>query len=287
MSVTTNVQWTLEWIHCRVAIVTPTVVCSLGMRFADRFFLTRLLVCLVLFMCCSLFVGYYEYTARWVHIRSFYKEVIYHHVFSHLFQDQSARSIYDRMGVPRNATDSGGAPNCVVDIGANDGVWTSNSYLPIRSFGYHGLLFEMDFYQCAKLAELYMGWPKSKVYCVGLGSSPGFKEFRRFPLGLENTFNDFKSDQYDAAPLTRQMAYVIDASYVCMQVEKLGCATRILSVDVEGGARSIISELDCHWDWAIVEERLTDGKVGKSKCNLLFHAEYNHVYECKRDPDGL
>jgi len=254
------------------------------MLVSDRGLIKRVLVCLGLFMCCSLSVGFYEYTARWVHIRWFYKEIIYHHVLSRIFHDQSARSIYARMAVPRNATDSRGAPNCVIDIGANDGVWTSNSYLPIRSFGYQGLLFEMDFYQCAKLAELYMGWPNAKVYCVGLGRSPGFQEFRRFPLGLENTFNEFKSDQYDAAPLTRQTAYLVNASFVCEQVEKLRCATRILSVDVEGGADAIISQLDCHWDWAIVEQSLPGDKVGKSTCQLLFKAEYNHVYKCNTPP---
>ena len=38
------------------------------------------------------------------------------------------------------------------------------------------------------------------------------------------------------------------------------------SVDVEGRAKSILPDLDCHR--AIVEERLTDGRVGKSQCNL-------------------
>ena len=104
------------------------------------------------------------------------------------------------MRVPRNATNSQGAPNCVIDIGANDGVWTSNSYMPIRSFGYHGLLFEMDFHQCAKL---YMEWSTVSVFCVGLGNRPGFHKFRQLPIGLENTFDESKSDQYDAAALTR------------------------------------------------------------------------------------
>ena len=129
------------------------------------------------------------------------------------------------MRVPRNATNSQGAPNCVIDIGANDGVWTSNSYMPIRSFGYHGLLFEMDFHQCAKL---YMEWSTVSVFCVGLGNRPGFHKFRQLPLGLENTFDESKSDQYDAAALTRHTACVINASFVCMQVERLGCAARIL-----------------------------------------------------------
>ena len=87
------------------------------------------------------------------------------------------------------------------------------------------------FYQCAKLAELYMEWPIVRVYCVGLGNRPGFHKFHRFPLGLESTFNDFKSNQYDAAPLTTQTAHVMNASVVCLQVERLGCAARILSVD--------------------------------------------------------
>lgn len=248
---------------------------TLGRLSSLRYALFRL----ILFACSSLLVGLHEHSVSWVHVRSFYKDTIYRRILSTLFRDQSAHSIYQRMHIPRNATDSRGAPNCVVDIGANDGVWTSNSYLPIRSFGYHGLLFEMDYHQCTKLAELYLGWPTVTVYCVGLGDASGFQQFRRFPLGLENTLNDLKSDQYDARPLAKQTAYVVDAGFVCTQIERLGCATRILSVDVEGGARSIFPKLDCRWDWAIVEERLS-GTLGRSHCDLLFHAEYNYVYAC-------
>ena len=212
--------------------------------------------------------------SNWRHIRQGWVW-LYWHVLSGLWQDQSAGGIYSRIDIPLM-----GNKNCIFDVGANDGVWTSNSYYPIQSLKYKGFLYEMDVDQCQNLFSLYDNTDFDvDIFCMGLSDHTGVESYRKFPLDLENTFQDTKHNQYDK-DFVKRIAPVFDRQFFCKQVQDSGCDFTILSIDVEGYQKVILNRLgDCiHWNVVIAEQKLTGALA--DHCKMEFHAEYNNIYTC-------
>lgn len=138
-----------------------------------------------------------EYYTKWRNIRALYVGYIHYYVVASTFYyfsgDVSAGEVYSKIRIPASTPSEKG---CVFDIGAHNGVWTSNSYYPIRSMGYEGFLFEMDIELCASLYSLYGTYDNVHIFCLALNNQRGVLNFRKFPTGLENTLSFFTNNQY-------------------------------------------------------------------------------------------
>lgn len=227
----------------------------------------------------------------------------YHHAAPTLLRgvDLSENSLYTR-GLPSTGYplpgDTGG---CVWDVGANDGVWHSNSHYLINYRNAHAWLFEPDASTFLKLRQLYSGTHSSTVemFNVALSSFTGLQRLRVFPIGFENTIVKGKSNQFDSQ-VDEYSVGVFNAGLLCEQRRKaedeglclvassshpeINRSFAVLSVDVEGvdGAVVVAAHADagCTWDIVIVETvnpALLE-KMQNIGYNLVLRSAYNHIF---------
>ena len=150
---------------------------------------------------------------------------------------------------------------CVWDVGAHNGVLSSNSLYLIRAKNFQAYLFEPASEQFARLVRLHHDQHARRVeiFNVALGgivsgitregevssSVPPLVRLRSFPTGTESTTNSQQVGQFDSAPEFTSWVGQIDARIVCEQLRvarnagKCGNMT-VLSVDTEGSDQSIL-----------------------------------------------
>eukprot|EP00435_Cladocopium_sp_Y103_P066354 s177_g28.t1 len=157
---------------------------------------------------------------------------------------------------------------CVWDIGANDGVWNSNSFYLINYLNYSAVLFEPEAEVFLSLRKRYATADspfagRVQLYNTALLKSADVMEYRVFPASLESTLVKSRR-QYDSQPDYQYHVAGADARIVCDQHKeylKTGrcgekSAFSVLSIDAEGSDRSIFSrihELGCRFDLVIIE----------------------------------
>jgi FkbM family methyltransferase len=136
-----------------------------------------------------------------------------------------------------------------VDIGANDGVWLSNTYVLEKSFGWTGLLVEADERFFASLRENR----SAALAPVCLDSKPGFIEFYR-PSKRMGCGGIIDRDT-DAQPHVMEMRRNNGDFFDVVQVPTLTIDTIFkqyavpdvidyLSIDVEGAEHRIFQAFD-------------------------------------------
>ena len=76
---------------------------------------------------------------------------------------------------------------CVWDVGANNGVWHSNSHFLIHAMDFYAWLFEPDAAPFLQLRKNYAGHPRVKLHNFALAEKTGIQTLRLFPMGFENT----------------------------------------------------------------------------------------------------
>ena len=193
---------------------------------------------------------------------------------------------------------------CVWDIGANDGVWNSNSFYLINYLNYSAVLFEPEAEVFLSLRKRYATADspfanRVELYNMALLKSAEIMDYRVFPASLESTLVKTRR-QYDAQPDYRYHVAGADARIVCDQQKeylKMGrCGENspfsILSIDAEGSDRSIFSrihELGCRFDLVIIEaagEDLVEAMrlmaysvVLRSAYNLIFKGQWGPFLE--------
>lgn len=159
---------------------------------------------------------------------------------------------------------------CIWDIGANDGVWNSNSFYLINYLNYSAVLFEPEAEVFLSLRRLYATADspfagRVELYNMALLKSADVMEYRVFPASLESTLVKTRR-QYDPQPDYRYHVAGADARMVCDQQKEYLKTGRcgetnsqtfsVLSIDAEGSDRSIFSrihELGCSFDLVIIE----------------------------------
>jgi len=157
---------------------------------------------------------------------------------------------------------------CVWDIGANDGVWNSNSYYLINYLNYTAVLFEPEAEVFLALRQRYAGASslyRSRVtlFNCGLVETAKLMEYRVFPASLESTLVKEKKRQYDSAPDYVYQIATADAELVCAQQKEFlrqgRCGAEpftVLSIDAEGYDRPIFTRIHgagCKFDVVIIE----------------------------------
>jgi FkbM family methyltransferase len=228
-------------------------------------------------------VSLYESSVYYVHVRTLWKDVVWFSVLRHLFADPSAGGVFSLLP-PLDVSDDASRPHCIVDVGAHDGVFQSNSFFAIRSRGWRGFLFELDPVLCARAAAVHEDWPSVRVVCAGLSNRTEITTFRQITVGLQNSLETSRRQYDPKLGFHERAAVVLDASIVCEELARFNCSQRILSIDVEGHEHVILPRINCRFDVIILEGTLwrADGLVGRN-CTLLFKAHYNNVYRCVTD----
>ena len=180
---------------------------------------------------------------RTVYVKAYSTAAVY------TVEDPSEGKLYSNLTVPKKG--------CVFDVGANDGVWNSNSFFLLNSKGYRGFLFEPDPEAFLALCSLYRGNRRVQLYNFALSDRSGVVPYRRFPLAHENTIERYKDNQYDTEKGSHHIAAVA-ANYLCELAERHRCPYSVLSVDAEGAGDAILKSLHCTFDVIIAEsERST------------------------------
>ena len=194
-----------------------------------------------------------------------------------------------------------GKGGCVWDVGANNGVYNSNSHYLIHEKKFKGFLYEPDAGNFVKLRELYRQDERTELFNFGLGASDEILRLRVFSsLGLENTVVSTKSGQFD--DLTHQYSIsVIDADILCKQLraalEQGACDVKstgssqqtftVLSVDIEGAGASVVLAAhrkcrDIGWDLLILETPPSESSMKKLGYKWMFKDHYNDVFRRAR-----
>jgi len=213
----------------------------------------------------------------------------HYHVAPVLFPkgDLSEGGLFTRLGlsVPEKFVGEGNG-GCVWDVGANNGVWNSNSYYLINKLGFKGFLYEVDAGTFVKLRGLYGGAGRSdrvKLYNYGLGGKETTSVFKVFPMGFENTVIENKNSQFDSQVFEYQVA-IRDAKEVCKAMKVEGCEYGVLSIDVEGLDALVLKNAhlpDCVFDVVILETP-NEEQMSKLGYKLLLKDHYNSIFV----PDG-
>ena len=238
---------------------------------------------------------------------------IYFAVAPMLRSDLSESMIYVN-GLPNHAFElpRGG---CIWDVGANDGIFHSNSYYPIRSQDFTAFLFEPDPEPFLKLRDRYgrVGGPyssKVELFNFGISGKPGVETLRGFPMSFENTVleHDEKTDSFDKQKFTYGVS-LESAQLLCQQrndaLKAGACRSSlptagssgsgstttdftILSIDIEGLDRSVLLSAHsgrlCTWDLLIIETPGDYKVFDELGYVLLFKAGLNYVFALKSSP---
>lgn len=210
--------------------------------------------------------------------------------------DLSEGAIYKHL--PSNVTLPDASGGCVWDVGANNGIWNSNSFYLIHAKKYHAWLFEPDAATFLKLRNNYANHPRVKLHNFGLSSMSEIITLRLFPMGFENTIQKSKSNQADSMEFSYDIA-VQNATLLCEQQRQaisnglcdVETTTRVtgettkrkqytvLSIDAEGADATIFRsahKMGCHWDLVITEGRTKE--AAKLGYELVMEKAYNSIY---------
>lgn len=182
-----------------------------------------------------------------------------------LMSDLSEGQLFHRLeGMGMNLPAGG----CVWDIGANDGVWNSNSFYLINYLNYTATLFEPDAEVFLSLRKRYAAASSAfrgrvELFNCGLVEATKLMEYRVFPASLESTLVKDKKRQFDPKPDFIYHIAAVDARLVCEQqreyVRQGRCGRQpftVLSIDAEGYDRAIfgrVQQQGCTFDVVIIE----------------------------------
>ena len=198
--------------------------------------------------------------------------------------DPSEGALFHRLENMGVVLPSGG---CTWDIGANNGVWISNSYYLLHSKAYAGFLYEPGYEAFASLVRLYGSRPTQQKHVdinnrvlgnedndkerpvvlnnIALNGRTGYDvvKFRAVPNGLGSSFRS--SNTFDKTPKAVYFIPTVPVSYLCEEYHAAisrgicdtgATTTTVLSVDTEGEGQSIMEKIqDCgvHFDIIITE----------------------------------
>lgn len=207
-----------------------------------------------------------------------------------LMSDLSEGQIYLKLQDLGISVPRGG---CVWDIGANNGVWNSNSFYLINYLNYTAVLFEPEAEVFLSLRKRYAGSlsplrGRVTLFNAALLKAANVLEYRVFPAALESTLMKGRR-QYDPTPdYTYQIAGA-DARIVCDQqkdyIQHNLCgadAFTVLSIDAEGADRLIFSrihEVGCSFDIVIIEAAGDIVEFMKAMGYVdIFHSGYNVIF---------
>ncbi|CAE8605700.1 unnamed protein product [Polarella glacialis] len=242
-----------------------------------------------------------EFQQKFATFRSAYVWV-HREVAPLLSDDVSEGQLYTKVLPQNNLTLPKGRGGCVWDVGANNGVWHSNSYYLINQRGFHAWLFEPDASLFMKLRDMYARVgsalaDKVELFNMALAASAGLENYRVFPMGFENTIVQSKLNQYDQ-PLYNYSIAALKADLICTQqkaalqaglcrVDDGSGDFTVLSIDVEGADSRIIRtahEAGCRWSILIIESP-GDTLMELSQLGYRFvvknHYNYILVYDKK------
>ena len=207
--------------------------------------------------------------------------------------DLSEGAIYKHL--PSGVTFPKGQGGCVWDVGANNGIFNSNSFYLIHTKTYHAWLFEPDAATFLQLRENYASHPRVKLHNFALSSKTEIDTLRLFPMGFENTIRQKKANQADKMEYSYDIS-VQNATLLCQQqreaisnglcdvasdegIEKKVTYT-VLSIDAEGVDWKIFRsahKMGFRWDLLITEGRKDEpAKLGYK---LVLEKAYNAIYE--------
>lgn len=224
-----------------------------------------------------------------------------HHLYSNILPNHGYK-------LPRK---KGG---CIWDVGANNGVWFSNSHYLIHEREFKGYLYEPDAGNFLKLRDIYQHDEKTSLFNFGLGTSNQILPLRVFPLGLENTIVSSKRNQFDGLAYHYSIG-IVDADILCQQLrealkqglcnihcsgdncktpasrwhgksndESVGLQTfTVLSVDIEGAGADVVRAAhrkcgDIGWDLLILETPPGYDEMKKMGYEWMFKDRFNDIY---------
>ena len=107
---------------------------------------------------------------------------------------------------------------CVWDVGAHDGVYTSNSFHLINHRQFRAWLFEPSPWNFIHLLDLYSEH-EDQVSLFNMALAPDVRllKMRTFVGGTEDSVLEYKTDQYDNQPQTSFWLETVDAELICEQ----------------------------------------------------------------------
>ena len=209
-------------------------------------------------------------------------------------KDMSEGELYTK-GLPGHGHWLPARGGCVWDVGANDGVWHSNSHYLIHELGFQAWLFEPDAATFTKLRNQYgrkgtRFGSKVRLFNMGVGLRRDIVKMKFFPMGFENTIVEYNRNQYDSQEYETYVV-VENGKLLCEQqtraIEAGLCRTdtnttfTLLSVDVEKADAGVLaaahSSGECHWD-VVVAENESKWKMKEMGYRGLFVSQYNTVY---------
>jgi len=174
--------------------------------------------------------------------------------YSQCGEDLILRFVFDALGIARPS---------YLDIGANDPVRLSNSYLFYRQ-GSSGVCVEPD-------PELYhrLGRkrPRDRVLNVGVGRSGGMLDFYIMSQPVLNTFSRAEADRLVA--LGHRIDSILSVRVVSVEevLDQCGRTPDIVNIDVEGMDAEIVSAIDFarHRPIVCCVETLTYSETGEGR----------------------
>ena len=117
---------------------------------------------------------------------------------------------------------------CLWDIGAHDGVYTSNSFFLINYRHFKAWLFEPSPRNFVHLLDRYGKQPKKlsnerenvELFHMAIGPDSRLAKIRTYTGGTENTIVSSKHDQFDSVPKNSFWLQTTDAKLICEQLLK-------------------------------------------------------------------
>ncbi len=107
---------------------------------------------------------------------------------------------------------------CLWDIGAHDGVYTSNSFFLIHHRQFRAWLFEPSPQNFLHLLDRYKNRPNVQLFHMAIGPDSRLAKIRTYPGGTEDTIVGTKHDQFDGAPDSTFWLQTTDAKLICEQI---------------------------------------------------------------------
>jgi FkbM family methyltransferase len=142
--------------------------------------------------------------------------------------------------------DMGSIPNFIIDVGASEGSYSSNSFDLLHSYDWHGLLLEPVPKQFEILSDLYKNNKKVNCINVALNEIDG----EAILYGHPNDGDGTKTGNHGASLLAHHNSPIqynvkaISCTTLASLVEEVG----ILSLDTEGWDYKILNDLFINTD---------------------------------------
>jgi FkbM family methyltransferase len=132
----------------------------------------------------------------------------------------------------------------LIDVGAADGYWNSNSRILLQRPGWSGILIEPEPEQFAKLNEMYTGRPGISCINCGIGLEEGRKTF--YCGGQVSTFKDEIKHSAEVNHDIKYKEIEVWISTLTSVLDDVGIDVAIdfLSIDVEGMNYEVWRSLD-------------------------------------------